>query len=562
MGPPDGTRHFDWEGEQHEVELSKGYWLGETPVTQALWVALMGDNPSHFAEGEKAPQRPVEQVSWEDAVGFCARLSASLPGAGAFSLPTEAQWERACRGGKGARPPWSRPDSVEALEQVAWFRRNSGDATQPVGRKDANPYGLFDMLGNVWEWCADAWKDHYRGLPSVDPCRSGGDRTRRVSRGGSYAVSARRCRAAFRGKLSPDGRWWYLGFRVARGPAHSAGGARLAGSPRSDRKRASPATAPGGRRAEPPELGPEGGGERAPTAMVLTDLRRPARQALVDDWARREGGLLDLVALDRIDRSRGTRWWRAGLAATANAHRRVLLWAPRFEELWRADGLAEGGVQALVGHWLQAARVGAPLTVACLPEDDTPAHREVFRRHSVDAVAATPGGWSGLGRRWFLFPVVAEANNQPPGSMAWLEASLVLLRHTPPEPGASAPCEWAPTRAAMGEGARRALEALAFDTGWHWELYRETYDADATQLNEHAVAQLLGATDALDRRHRAVALLLGSDVGRPLEQALVQRLETGPRDAAWTKLRAVLAVQAEQSGRPSLVEVLRGLSRD
>ncbi len=172
----------------------------------------MGENPSHF----EGPSRPVENVSWEDAQAFCARLGERVAGL-LPRLPTEAEWEYACRAGTtGAR--WS-----EDLDAIAWHVGNSGRQTHPVGEKAANPWGLHDTLGNVWEWCADHSEyspPPYGDSELLDPVVTTGPK--RVIRGGSWADQARDVRAACRIALHPgifggsD-----LGFRLAAGPALS-----------------------------------------------------------------------------------------------------------------------------------------------------------------------------------------------------------------------------------------------------------------------------------------------------------------------------------------------------
>jgi formylglycine-generating enzyme required for sulfatase activity len=202
------------EGPKHDVTLTRGYWLGETPVTQALWLAVMYENPSRFS-GE--PQRPVERVSWDDCQRFFDRLNGDVA-ALAARLPTEAEWERACRAGTTGAT-WvgelSADEVAPELNTIAWYGVNSGGQTHPVGRKTANPYGLHDMLGNVWEWCADGLRV-YTADPTTDPV---GDRQGpgRVLRGGSWSVDARDVRAASRDAYSRDYRYDYLGFRLAGG---------------------------------------------------------------------------------------------------------------------------------------------------------------------------------------------------------------------------------------------------------------------------------------------------------------------------------------------------------
>ncbi len=145
MGAPEDEEEREGNEPQHPVRISRGFWLGETPVTQAQWLDVMGANPSHFRNGEDWPSRPVEQVSWDDCQGFLERLPDGLT----WRLPTEAEWEYACRAG-----------TTEArygqLEDVAWF---GVDSTMLVATKAPNPWGLYDMLGNVWEWCADHTED-------------------------------------------------------------------------------------------------------------------------------------------------------------------------------------------------------------------------------------------------------------------------------------------------------------------------------------------------------------------------------------------------------------------
>jgi formylglycine-generating enzyme required for sulfatase activity len=216
MGSPEGELgRYDNEGPQHEVTLTHGYWLGETPVTQALWVAVMGTNPSAF-QGDL--QRPVEQVSWDDCQEFLVRLNAQVAGLVA-RLPTEAEWEQACRGGK-REATWvgelSGEETAPELDSIAWYRGNSS-GTQPVRGKAANPYGLYDMLGNVWEWCADAGLRAYTAEPVTNPVVGLG--SYRVFRGGSWDGYARFVRAAHRGAGERGFRLDSLGFRLAGGQA-------------------------------------------------------------------------------------------------------------------------------------------------------------------------------------------------------------------------------------------------------------------------------------------------------------------------------------------------------
>ncbi len=216
MGSPESeVGRFPDEGPQHEVELTQGYWLADTPCTQALWQSVMGQNPSHF----QGSNRPVEQVSWEDCQEFVRRLNEREPGLQA-RLPSEAAWECACRAGTSGATWRGELDlqhdgSASILEPIAWYRRNSGDETKPVRGKAANPWGLYDMLGNVWEWCQD-YLGAYEAGACIDPTGAPMGRSR-VRRGGSWRGNAQRERSALRDGYSPDLRNLNLGFRLARG---------------------------------------------------------------------------------------------------------------------------------------------------------------------------------------------------------------------------------------------------------------------------------------------------------------------------------------------------------
>jgi formylglycine-generating enzyme required for sulfatase activity len=197
MGSPmsEAQRHST-EGPQHRVRISKGFWMGAYEVTQQEYLAVTGNNPSIF-------DLPVESVSWEDAQGFCRRLSQK--DGRTYRLPTEAEWEYACRG--GTTGPYAGD-----LEAMAWHRENSGDRTHRVGQKRPNAFGLYDMHGNVFEWCQD-WDGDYASNPEVDPQGPAGG-TDRVLRGGSWGTDRRLCRSAGRVSCTPDGRSSDVGFRV------------------------------------------------------------------------------------------------------------------------------------------------------------------------------------------------------------------------------------------------------------------------------------------------------------------------------------------------------------
>jgi formylglycine-generating enzyme required for sulfatase activity len=204
MGSPSGEPGRYSNEKQHRVRISKSFFLGETEVTQGLWRAVMGSNPSYFKNcGNNCP---VEQVSWKDCQEFIRKLNRLVSGGG-FRLPTEAEWEYACRGGtKGAY--------AEDLDAMGWYDGNSGSKTHAVATKQPNGWGLYDMHGNVWEWCRDWYGDYPTGLVTDPTGASSG--SFRVLRGGSWYDLARLCRSANRYWSGPDYRIGILGFRLAR----------------------------------------------------------------------------------------------------------------------------------------------------------------------------------------------------------------------------------------------------------------------------------------------------------------------------------------------------------
>ncbi len=214
------------EGPQHLVRITKPFYMGKTEVTQSQWRAVMRSNPSNFSAsgggkdqvaGQDTSNLPVENVSWNDAQEFCRALSERLRSEGlTVRLPTEAEWEYACRAGSAGR--FSFGDSDSALGDYAWYGNNSGNTTHPVGQKTANAWGLCDMHGNVWEWCADTWHDSYQGVPADGSAwTAGGDSSRRVLRGGSWDSIPANCRCANRAGFRPALRGDLIGFRVAAG---------------------------------------------------------------------------------------------------------------------------------------------------------------------------------------------------------------------------------------------------------------------------------------------------------------------------------------------------------
>jgi formylglycine-generating enzyme required for sulfatase activity len=210
MGSPYSESGRRDDEDEHEVTLKRPFWLGRTPVTQAQYEAVMGVNPARF-KGQGA-DLPVESVSWDDAMAFCRKLTereraaGRLPAGHVYTLPTEAQREYACRAGTRGR-------YAGDLNAIAWFSGNSGEKPQPVARKQPNAWGLYDMQGNVWEWCRD-WYGRYPTEPVSDPTGPARGSTR-VYRGGAWFHSADLCRSAHRYRMEPDYRGSLLGFRVA-----------------------------------------------------------------------------------------------------------------------------------------------------------------------------------------------------------------------------------------------------------------------------------------------------------------------------------------------------------
>jgi formylglycine-generating enzyme required for sulfatase activity len=208
MGSPDSEQgHRANESPQHEVIITKPFYMGVTEVTQAQYEAVMGTNPSK----SKGPTIPVESVTWDEAVLFCRKLSEKT--GNAFRLPTEAEWEYACRAGSKTR--FSFGDSEGVLGDYAWYKINSGSKTRPVGQKKPNAWGLYDMHGNVWEWCEDWYGEYPKGTFS-DPLGPATG-SARVNRGGSRGDGvAGALRSAYRSSGDPARRRDYIGFRCAR----------------------------------------------------------------------------------------------------------------------------------------------------------------------------------------------------------------------------------------------------------------------------------------------------------------------------------------------------------
>jgi formylglycine-generating enzyme required for sulfatase activity len=195
MGCSPSDSHCDSdEKPPHSVSISKGFWMGKTEVTQDAYQRVMGQNPSYF----KGAQRPVERVTWKNASEYCGKVK--------LRLPTEAEWEYAARSGM----PGSR---YGELDKIAWYGGNSGGETKPVGALQPNSFGLYDMLGNVWEWTADRY-GRYAASEATDPSGPPGGEFG-VLRGGSWVSDPRHVRVSFRNRFEPTVRLSGLGFRCA-----------------------------------------------------------------------------------------------------------------------------------------------------------------------------------------------------------------------------------------------------------------------------------------------------------------------------------------------------------
>ena len=217
MGSPESEEGRDKDENQHEVTISKDYYLGVYEVTQAQYEKVMGKNPSYFQGaivGNENADLPVDRVSWEDAVEFCKKLS-DLPeekkAGRVYRLPTEAEWEYACR--VGSKTAYSFDDEEGLLPEYGWFKRNSSNRTHTVGLLEPNAWGLYDLHGNVWEWCSDRHGEYPKGAVSdpTGPCEG----SNRVIRSGGWYGEAALCRSALRRGHVPSIRLNSHGFRLA-----------------------------------------------------------------------------------------------------------------------------------------------------------------------------------------------------------------------------------------------------------------------------------------------------------------------------------------------------------
>jgi formylglycine-generating enzyme required for sulfatase activity len=217
--PTNEVDRWSREGPQVTVTISGGFLIGRYEVTQMEYLSLMNSNPSYFT-GDLS--RPVERVSWDDATNYCAllteqeRLSGRLPEGCQYRLPTEAEWEYACRAGTTTRFSYGDDPGYTNLANYAWYSANSGNQTHPVGQKAANPWGLYDMHGNVLEWCLD-WFQTYPGGSATNPPGPPVGMTR-VDRGGSWDYGGDICRSAMRGDGYPWNRFYDIGIRVVLAP--------------------------------------------------------------------------------------------------------------------------------------------------------------------------------------------------------------------------------------------------------------------------------------------------------------------------------------------------------
>jgi formylglycine-generating enzyme required for sulfatase activity len=202
--------HDNWtndvERPVHEVKLSKDFWMGKFAVTQGQWQEAMGKNPSYFQKA--GPDAPVESVSWNDCQAFLAKVNASQK-RWTVRLPTEGEWEYAARAGTTG-------ETYGPAGDVEWYRDNGSDTTHPVGKKAPNAFGLYDMLGNVWQWCQD-WFSLYSKESSVDP-KGPPEGQLRVMRGGCFYCDAIHARAARRNRDPQEHLWRSIGFRVVATP--------------------------------------------------------------------------------------------------------------------------------------------------------------------------------------------------------------------------------------------------------------------------------------------------------------------------------------------------------
>ena len=218
MGSPEDEKGgYGYERPQHKVTVQP-FFMGKYPITQAQWKAIadredlkverdLDLNPAYFKDRENSARRPVESVDWDDAVEFCQRLSKQT--GTEYRLPTEAEWEYACRA--GTTTPYYFGENI--TDKLANYNSNVGETTS-VGQFPPNAFGLYDMHGNVWEWCQDDWHDSYKNAPNDGSAWVSETSSTKVTRGGSWGINPDFCRSATRNTTARDDRSYFIGFRV------------------------------------------------------------------------------------------------------------------------------------------------------------------------------------------------------------------------------------------------------------------------------------------------------------------------------------------------------------
>ena len=199
-----GKDCHNYEKPEHQVTLSS-FYMGKYPVTQGEWKAVMGHNPAYFSKGDNYP---VENVSWDDVQEFIRKLN--MQTGKNYRLPTEAEWEYAARGGK--KNLGYKFSGSNNVNNVAWHEGNSNESTHPVGAKQPNELGIYDMCGNVWEWCSD-WSGPYSALAQTNPTGPGSG-SYHILRGGSWRAPIADCRVSYRYDVTPGDHYYSLGFRI------------------------------------------------------------------------------------------------------------------------------------------------------------------------------------------------------------------------------------------------------------------------------------------------------------------------------------------------------------
>ena len=210
MGSP-ANDTYSWDSERpvHHVKIASAFYMGKYEITQKQWRDIMGTNPSNF----KGDDLPVENVSWNEVQNFIQKLN-QKEGTNKYRLPSEAEWEYAARAGTTTMYSFGNDESE--LGEYAWYAENSGDKTHPVGQKNPNKWGLYDIHGNVWEWVQDSWHADYDGAPDDGSAWEDGSGAHRVNRGGGWYDLAGSCRLAGRIGSNSDLRYYGFGFRLVK----------------------------------------------------------------------------------------------------------------------------------------------------------------------------------------------------------------------------------------------------------------------------------------------------------------------------------------------------------